>query len=92
MERLRAQNPNTTNFARNFSNPSDGGGGLNVFSGRTFSAMKRHNDKDDDDEVRSRKERRRADKPLEELLREAKTQGLYSIEAFISLVLTLKTT
>ena len=35
MERLRAQNPNTTNFARNFSNPSDGG--LNVFSGRTFS-------------------------------------------------------
>ena len=34
MERLRAQNPNTTNFARNFSNPSDGG--LNVFNGRNF--------------------------------------------------------
>ena len=50
--------------------------------------MKRHNDDDEDEEVGSRKERRRADKPLEELLREAKTQGLYSIDAIISLVLS----
>ena len=36
MERLRAQNPNTVNFARNFRNPNDGIG-LNVFNGRPLS-------------------------------------------------------